>query len=149
MEYCKKFRSLPKNSCAHCNPMPISKPSKKDYSNVQYPQDFGLESPITIAIQFSDHNGVEKSISFPNRLEYKNWKRENQIVKRKSFGVSLFNIRKGFMDSVNREKDQEEAMYALMKKLQRDKDREELRVEMTKKGNSAEMMNMFKNIQVV
>src|SRR3990167_2302651 len=104
MEYCKKFKSLPKDSCFHCNSVPTI-PTKKDYSGVQYPIDYGEESPISIGLQFSDHNGVEKSISFPNRREYKLWKKENQIAKRKSFGVSLFNIRKEFIDSVNKHKD--------------------------------------------
>ena len=122
-------------------------PTKKDYSGVQYPIDYGEESPISIGLQFSDHNGVEKSISFPNRNQYKNWKRENQKIKRKSFGVSLFNIRKGFMDSVNKEKDNKEAMYALMNKLQRDKDREDLRIACEKTGNVS-VMNAFRDMVV-
>ena len=146
MEYCKKFRSLPKDSCSHCNSAETI-PTKKNYSEVFYRFDPGEESPISIGLQFSDHNGVERSISFPNRREYKLWKKENQIIKRKSLGTSSFTIRKGFMDSVNKQKDQEEAMDALMRKLKRDQEREELRVACEKTGN-VNVMNAFRNMVI-
>lgn len=127
--HCRKFPYFLKEDCAHCSPRKTRNLSPRYARIHDLPHS---ETVQAISLRYRDHNGVDQSISFPNRAQYKAWKNENESIRRKSHKTSQFSIYRSFLDTKNNHQDLMEMLFLVSRKMKQQKELEDHYKNLTK-----------------